>query len=107
MSMDELKMPRFENETAEADWWYANPDFALKVLQRAKQEGRLGHGSVKRRMEAIQAAKEAALKLDAAGVALANKLAERKGIEREAYLRELIHAALVKEAESLDRSPAA
>lgn len=107
MSMDELKMPKFENEKEEADWWAANPDFALQVLQRAKEEGRLGNGSVARRMAALEAAKDAALKLDVADLALANKLAERKGIEREAYLKELIHTALLKEAESLDRSSAA
>ena len=107
MSMDELKMPKFENEKEEADWWGANPDFALQVLQRAKEEGRLGNGSVARRMAALEAAKDAALKLDVADLALANKLAERKGVEREAYLKELIHTALLKEAESLDRSSAA
>ena len=107
MSMDELKMPKFESEKEEADWWAANPDFALQVLQRAKEEGRLGNGSVARRIAALEAAKDAALKLDVADLALANKLAERKGVEREAYLKELIHAALLKEAESLDRSSAA
>jgi hypothetical protein len=107
MSMDELKMPKFENEKEEAEWWAANPEFALRVLQRAKEEGRLGNGSVARRMAALDAAKEAALKLDATDITLASRLAERKGIEREAYLKELVHAALVKEAESLDQSSAA
>jgi len=99
--------PRFASEREEAEWWDANPDFILQEFDRAKAEGRLGHGIVKRRMEAFQAAKEAALNLDAADVVLANRLAERKGLEREAYLRELLHAALLKEAESLDQSSAA
>jgi hypothetical protein len=105
--MDDLRMPKFASEKEEADWWVANPDFALQVLRRAKEEGRLGHGSVRRRMEALQAAKDAALKLDAEDVILANKLAERKGIEREAYLKQLVHAALLQEAASLDQSSAA
>jgi hypothetical protein len=107
MSADNLKIPKFASEKEEADWWASNPDFALNVLQRAKDEGRLGSGSVARRTAALEAAKDAALKLDAADLILANKLAERKGIERETYLKELIHAALLKEAESLDRSSAA
>jgi hypothetical protein len=108
METEEIsRPPRFANEAEEADWWAANPDFVLREFDRAKAEGRLGHGTVKRRMEAMQAAKEAALRLDPADVALANQLAQRKGLEREVYLRELVHAALVKEAESLDRSPAA
>jgi hypothetical protein len=107
MSMDDLKMPKFENEKEEAVWWAANPDFALRVLQRAKDEGRLGHGSVARRLAAAEAATATALKLDATDITLANKLAERKGIEREVYPKELVHAALLKEAEALDQSSAA
>jgi hypothetical protein len=45
--------------------------------------------------------------LDAADIALANRLAERKGIEREEYLKQLVHTALLQDAESLDRSSAA
>jgi hypothetical protein len=107
MSVDELKMPKFATEREEADWWAANPDFALKVLERAKAEGRLGHGSVVRRAAERQAAKGRVVELDAADMEIANKLAERKGIERETYLKELVHAALLKEAKALDESPAA
>lgn len=51
--------------------------------------------------------KGAALKLDPADATLAGKLADRKGIEREAYLKELVHAALLKEAATLDESSSA
>jgi hypothetical protein len=107
MNSDELIVPKFGSEREEAEWWDANPDFALKILQRAEAEGRLGNGSVARRMAALDAAKEAALKLDATDITLASKLAERRGIEREAYLKELVHTALLKEAELLDQSSAA
>jgi hypothetical protein len=107
MSVDELKMPKFASEREEADWWVANPDFALKVLERAKAEGTLGHGSAARRVSATEAAKGVPVALDPADIALASKLAERKGVERETYLKELVHAALLKEAESLDKSSAA
>jgi hypothetical protein len=80
---------------------------SLQEFERAKADGELGHGIVKRRMEEMEAAKEAAIKLDAADITLANKLAERQGIEREVYLKELVHAALLKEAEALDQSSAA
>ena len=86
MSVDELIVPKFGSEREEAEWCDANPDFALKVLERAEAEGRLGNGSGARRMAAQEAESEA-FKLDAADVTLADKLAERKGIEREAYLR--------------------
>ena len=105
MSQDNvLDIPRFATEEEEATWWDSNPDFLLQELEQAKAEGRLGQGTVKQYVEAV---KDVALRLDAADVALANRLAERKGLEREAYLRELLHAALLKEAESLDQSSAA
>jgi hypothetical protein len=108
MSADELTLPKFQNEREEADWWAANPDFALKVLERAGTEGRLGRGTVSRRIETVEAAKAgAALALDAEDVARANKLAERKGIERSAYLKDLLHSALLKEEESMNSSSAA
>ena len=106
MSADELVVPRFASEREEAEWWDAHPEFALRVLERAEAEGTLGNGSVARRRAALEA-KDAALKLDAADITLASKLAERKGIEREVYLKELVHAALLKEAEALDQSSAA
>lgn len=107
MSADELIVPRFGSEREEAEWWDANPGFALKILERAEAEGKLGHGSLARRTAALEAARGAALNLDAADISLANKLAQRKGVEREAFLKELMHAALLKEAESLDASSAA
>jgi hypothetical protein len=107
MSSEDQKVPKFASEREEAEWWDANPDFALQALRRAQAEGGLGIGSAAARHAAKGAVKDAALNLDAADISLANKLAERKGIDREAYLRELVHAALLKEAEALDRTSAA
>jgi hypothetical protein len=103
----DLILPSFKSEQEEAQWWDANPDFARQVLERAKADGRLGKGSLRRRREAADALKLSALQLDTADVALAGRIAERKGMDRAAYLKELVHTALLKDAESLDRTPAA
>jgi hypothetical protein len=81
-------------ESEEADWWAANPEFVLREFEQAAAGGRLGHGTVMRLAAERRAAKHVALILDAADIALANKLAERKGLEREAYVKQLLHAAL-------------
>jgi hypothetical protein len=107
MNVDDLIVPRFASEREEAEWWEANPDFVLKLFERAKANGTLGNGSVKRRLAAQEAAKAGALKLDSADLSLANRLAERKGIERDVYLKDLVHAALLREAEALGESSAA
>ena len=53
--------PHFNSEAEEADWWAANPDFVLQVLEHAKAEGRLGHGTVLRRAAERRAASDALL----------------------------------------------
>jgi predicted DNA binding CopG/RHH family protein len=95
---DELKTPKFKNEHEEAEWWFNNQDFALKVLQRAKAEGRLGHGSVARRMEEIKAAaKSTTIRLDPMDLSRAKEQAEKKGLRYQTYLKMLIHEALGRE----------
>jgi hypothetical protein len=108
MNENKLELPKFSSEREEADWWAANPEFALRLLEQAKAEGRLGHGTIRRRMEAVEAAKRGnGLALDADDVARATKLAQRKGVERSEYLKGLLHSALLREEEAMDSSPAA
>lgn len=57
MKNDVLEIPKFNSEREEAEWWDNNPDFALQLLQQAKAEGRLGHGTVVRRMAEIRLTK--------------------------------------------------
>ena len=97
MSDEELKMPKFKSEREEADWWFNNPDFALQVLQRAKAEGRLGHGTARRMAEAKAAAKSTTIRLDANDLSLAKAQAEKKGLRYQTYLKMLIHEALGRE----------
>ncbi len=58
MKNDVLEMPKFNSEREEAEWWDSNPDFVLQVLQQAKAECRLGHGTVMRKVAEMRAAKE-------------------------------------------------
>lgn len=97
MSNSELTMPKFASEREEADWWFNNQDFALQVLQRAKAEGRLGHGSVKRRLAEKQAAISTTIRLDPTDLSLAKQQAERKGLRYQTYLKMLLHEALGRE----------
>jgi hypothetical protein len=92
--------PHFNNEAEEADWWAANPEFVLQELERAKAEGRLGHGTVMRRAaerRAAGAAEQVVVELDAEDQALAKQQAERKGLRYQTYLKMLIHEALRRE----------
>jgi predicted DNA binding CopG/RHH family protein len=98
MTEKEIVMPRFTSEREEADWWANNPDFVLQELKRAKAEGRLGHGTVARRMAEIKAtAKSTTIRLDPIDISLAKTQAARKGLRYQTYLKMLIHEALGRE----------
>jgi predicted DNA binding CopG/RHH family protein len=92
--------PHFGSEAEEADWWAANPEFVLQELERAKAEGRLGHGTVMRLAAERRAARARSVELDPTDVALANKLAEQKGIEYQTYVKTLLHEALEREEQN-------
>ena len=47
--MDTLKIPKFENETDEANWLYENREGLAAAFLQAAQEGRVRQGTVKQR----------------------------------------------------------
>lgn len=98
MSKEKPKVPKFENESEEAAWWFNNQDHVLSLFERAAAEGRLGHGTAMRQMAERQAAKSTTIRLDPADLSLAKAQAEKKGLRYQTYLKMLIHEALGKEA---------
>ncbi len=92
-------VPKFENETQEADWWFENRDLLSQEFQKAAAEGHLGRGTVKRRMAEAQARKDAEfpIQLDSEDASKAQTLAVRKGISYQTYVKALIHEALERE----------
>jgi predicted DNA binding CopG/RHH family protein len=100
MAEMEIAMPRFGSEREEADWWAENPEYVLQELKRAKAEGRLGHGTVARRMDEVKAAKakSTTIRLDPSDISLAKLQAAKRGLKYQTYLKMLIHEALGREA---------
>ncbi len=104
-------VPKFENETQEADWWFDNRELLSQEFQKAAAEGRLGRGTLKRRMEEAQARKEAAtpIQLGSEDASKAQTLAARKGVPYQTYIKTLIHEALERETAAIwcviSRSP--
>jgi hypothetical protein len=48
--MEKLVVPKFETEAEEAKWWFDNQEGLDREFAQAAAEGRLGHGTVARRM---------------------------------------------------------
>ncbi len=89
--------PRFKTEKEEAEWWDNNPEFILQEFKRAAAEGRLGHGTAKKRFAERQAAISTTIRLDPSDLSLAKQQAECKGLRYQTYLKMLIHEALGRE----------
>ncbi|HEX4650390.1 MAG TPA: hypothetical protein VH250_02690 [Granulicella sp.] len=104
-SKEITRPPHFNSEAEEADWWAANPDFVLQELERAKTEGKLGHGTVLRRAAERRAASDLVLELDPDDLAIANKQAQRKGLRYQTYLKMLLHEALLREEQKEQSEP--
>jgi len=88
-----LKVPEFETERDEANWWVENQDQLTKQFQRAAAEGKLGRGTVARRGNTPTTT----IRLDPEDIAKARLHAERRGLKYQTYLKMLIHQALHQE----------
>jgi predicted DNA binding CopG/RHH family protein len=89
-----LEIPKFANDTEEADWWYDNRHLVEEDFLKAAAEGRLGRGTAMRRALAAQSA----VQLDREDAARAQAAANRRGMPYQDYLKMLIHEALEKES---------
>jgi hypothetical protein len=88
-----LVVPKFESESEEAKWWFDNRDGLFDEFERAGKEGRLERGMVARRANAAAAL----VALDPEDVARAKAQAERRGLEYQAYVKMVVHEALLHE----------
>jgi predicted DNA binding CopG/RHH family protein len=92
--MAHIAIPKFASEAEEAAWWFEHQDELLEEFKDASAEGRLGMGTAMRRALAA----DSTIQLDAEDVSRARAVAERKGMQYQAYVKMLIHEALEKES---------
>jgi predicted DNA binding CopG/RHH family protein len=93
-------MPKFKNESEEADWWasragraYVEQKFADHQSSGTKPRG----SSLVAKMNQ-KSSVQIAIRLPQADLAQARKLAERKGLGYQTLLKMLVHEGLVREA---------
>jgi predicted DNA binding CopG/RHH family protein len=91
--MDTLKIPKFENETDEANWLYENREGLADAFLQAAKEGRVRKGTVKQR----GITPPTTIRLAPEDISRARTLAERRGLRYQTYLKMLIHEALERE----------
>ena len=94
------RMPKFKNESEEADWW-ASPAGRTYLQRKAKEAQAKGvkfSGSplVARLNE--KRTTQIALRLPGADIEEARKIAGRKGIGYQTLLKMIVHEGLVRES---------
>ena len=95
-----VEMPKFKNESDEADWW-ASPAGRAYVKRKSAEASARG---VKFKGSRLVAAMnrdrsvQIAIRLPAADIARARKLAVRKGIGYQTLVKILLHEGLEREA---------
>ena len=100
MNMKTMQMPRFKNESGEADWW-ASPTGRAHVKQRsaeAQSKGTKAGGSGLVARLNKKKSVQIAIRLPETDLAQARKIAGRKGIGYQTLLKMLVREGLGREA---------
>jgi hypothetical protein len=99
MNKKTLAMPKFKNESEEADWWAspAGRDYVKRKSAEAQSKGIGVTGSSLVAKLNRKSSVQIAIRLPEADIAQARKLAERKGLGYQTLLKMLVHEGLVRE----------
>lgn len=93
-------MPKFKNESDEADWWAsaAGRTFAEQKSRKAQAKGvKFSGSSVIARMNK-KSTTQIALRLPGSDIEEARKVAGRKGIGYQTLIKKIVHEGLQREA---------
>ena len=100
MKTKPVAMPKFKSENEEADWWAGRTgrDYVKQKSAEARSKGTTVVGSSLvaklNRKRSIQIA----IRLPEADLAKARRLAERKGLGYQTFLKMLVRDGLIREA---------
>jgi predicted DNA binding CopG/RHH family protein len=93
------EIPKFRNESDEADWWAsrAGKEYVKKKVA-AQSEGSRTRGSILVAKMNRKSSVQIAIRLPQTDLAQARKLAERRGLGYQTLLKMLVHEGLSREA---------
>ena len=79
-------IPKFSSETQEATWWDSHPEFVADQFEEAAKEGRI--------MRGVPKSQSVTIRIPTKDMQAARRLAERKGLPYQTYIKMLLHQAL-------------
>ena len=95
--MKKLIIPKFATEAEEAKWWDDHMDIVEDNLFEAIRNGTAGTGMPQRLMREARESKNITIRMPIADLDRARKLAEKKGLGYQTYMKMLLHEALDRE----------
>ena len=100
MNRKKIEVPKFKNESHEADWWASKPgrDFVKQRSVSAKSKGIETKGSRLVAKLNKKRSVQIAIRLPEQDLEHARQIAERKGVGYQTLLRMLVHEGLSREA---------
>ena len=99
MAKKQSEIPRFRNESEEADWWSGAAGKAwVKRRSAAKSQGTKLRGSSLLAEMNRKSTVQIAIRLQESDLAQARELADRKGLGYQTLLKMLVHEGLAREA---------
>lgn len=100
---DKLKIPSFAKEAEEAQWWYDHREEVIQAFEEAAARGELRTGTAARlaRQHATGITPTTTIRLDPQDISRARRLAAKRGIRYQTYLKMLLHEALAAEEKKL------
>ncbi len=90
---DLLRLPKFETEAEEAQWWFDNQGLIEEAFDAAAKSGRLRRNMLANRL-ARSKASQVPIVLNATDAALAGKLVAKRGESYGDFVRGVVHRAL-------------
>ena len=95
-----IRMPKFKNESEEADWWSSREgrDYVKRRSAEAQSKGTKPAGSRLVAQIARKNSIQIAIRLPESDLQRARKIATRKGIGYQTLIKMLVHEGLQREA---------
>jgi predicted DNA binding CopG/RHH family protein len=96
---EKRKMPTFKSETDEAAWWYAHREETARWMEEAAANGQTTTLSevLQRTRQRAGTTPTVSIRIAPEDIARARRLAEKKGLRYQTYLKMLLHEALERE----------
>ena len=85
-----IQTPKFANEKEEADWWDSHPEVIDDAIERAEAAGAVTQSHAR-------PTKPTNIRLYVEDLEAAQKIAHRKGLKVQTYIKMALHEALQRE----------